>query len=256
MSSKSSGKKLEGFFTGKGFYIVLFLCAAVIGVSAWLMAAGNETIKEDVSVSKQTNYEDKRVEQVIVPPVRVEEEVPTVKEELPVIEEEAPVVNTEGLAEEIEEEPEAIDVWEESPAAAPAEPTYVWPVLGEIERAHCVEELSYDVTMRDWRTHDGVDIAAPLGSTVAAVRAGTVESIVNDPLYGTTVIIDHGDGTKSSYANLADLPTVTVGDWVEAGSVIGSVGLTAICEIGQGTHLHFAMTTGGRSVDPLEFLPA
>lgn len=34
MSSNSSGKKLEGFFTGKGFYIVLFLCAAVIGVSA------------------------------------------------------------------------------------------------------------------------------------------------------------------------------------------------------------------------------
>ena len=44
MSSKSSGKKLEGFFTGKGFYIVLFLCAAVIGVSAWMMADGNETM--------------------------------------------------------------------------------------------------------------------------------------------------------------------------------------------------------------------
>ena len=41
MSSNSSGKKLEGFFTGKGFYIVLFLCAAVIGVSAWMMAAGD-----------------------------------------------------------------------------------------------------------------------------------------------------------------------------------------------------------------------
>ena len=38
MSSNSSGKRLEGFFTGKGFYIVLFLCAAVIGVSAWMLA--------------------------------------------------------------------------------------------------------------------------------------------------------------------------------------------------------------------------
>ena len=44
MSSNGSGKKLEGFFTGKGFYIVLFLCAAVIGVSAWMMAAGNEAM--------------------------------------------------------------------------------------------------------------------------------------------------------------------------------------------------------------------
>ena len=41
MNSRGSGKKLEGFFTGKGFYIVLFLCAAVIGVSAWMMATGN-----------------------------------------------------------------------------------------------------------------------------------------------------------------------------------------------------------------------
>ncbi len=49
MSSKSSGKKLEGFFTGKGFYIVLFLCAAVIGVSAWMMAAGNETMNDTYS---------------------------------------------------------------------------------------------------------------------------------------------------------------------------------------------------------------
>ena len=47
MSSNSSGKKLEGFFTGKGFYIVLFLCAAVIGVSAWMMAAGNETMAKE-----------------------------------------------------------------------------------------------------------------------------------------------------------------------------------------------------------------
>ena len=48
MSINSSGRKLEGFFTGKGFYIVLFLCAAVIGVSAWMLAAGNETMENDL----------------------------------------------------------------------------------------------------------------------------------------------------------------------------------------------------------------
>ena len=48
MNSKSSGKGLEGFLMGKGFYIVLFLCAAVIGLSAWMMTAGNETM-EDLS---------------------------------------------------------------------------------------------------------------------------------------------------------------------------------------------------------------
>ena len=68
MSSSSSGKKLERFFTGKGFYIVLFLCAAVIGVSAWMMAAGNETMAKDVVNSNDTSYSSKRVETVIIPP--------------------------------------------------------------------------------------------------------------------------------------------------------------------------------------------
>ena len=47
MSSNSSGKRLEGFFTGKGFYIVLFLCAAVIGVSAWTLISREATVEED-----------------------------------------------------------------------------------------------------------------------------------------------------------------------------------------------------------------
>ena len=46
MNSSSSGKSPEKFLTGKGFYIVLFLCAAVIGVSAWVMATGNEAMKK------------------------------------------------------------------------------------------------------------------------------------------------------------------------------------------------------------------
>ena len=67
MSSNSSGKKLEGFFTGKGFYIVLFLCAAVIGVSAWMMAAGDVAMKNEVPVRSNVNMENKRVETVIIP---------------------------------------------------------------------------------------------------------------------------------------------------------------------------------------------
>ena len=67
MASNSSGKKLEGFFTGKGFYIVLFLCAAVIGVSAWMMAAGDVAMKNEVPVRSNVNMENKRVETVIIP---------------------------------------------------------------------------------------------------------------------------------------------------------------------------------------------
>ena len=46
-NNKGSGGKLDGFFNGKGFYIVLFLCAAVIGVSAWSLLSGNRTVQKD-----------------------------------------------------------------------------------------------------------------------------------------------------------------------------------------------------------------
>ena len=255
MSSKSSGKKLEGFFTGKGFYIVLFLCAAVIGVSAWMMAAGNETMASDVTVN-DNRLDSGRVETVVIPPVQ-EDDTQTVSEITDeAIEVQAPEVNTEGLAEAVESLPEVgeVDVWNEGGAEAAAA-TYSWPVNGELERGHSMESLAYDVTMRDWRTHDGIDITAELGTTVLAARSGTVVNVMDDDFYGTTVIIDHGDGVKTVYSNLADVPTVRVGDWVEGGTVIGSIGDTALCESGQGAHLHFEVEANGKAAEPLAYLP-
>ena len=83
MSSNSSGKKLEGFFTGKGFYIVLFLCAAVIGVSAWMMAAGNEAM-DDLNKTNNASFDNKRVETIIIPPEKTAAAEP-VSTPLPVI---------------------------------------------------------------------------------------------------------------------------------------------------------------------------
>lgn len=256
MSSKSSGKKLEGFFTGKGFYIVLFLCAAVIGVSAWMMAAGNKTMVNDVTASNNRLDSD-RVETVIIPPVTEQETEPAVMPDPSGIEAEAPEVSSEGVAEAVESIPEIeeVGVWREGDVIEVAGPMYSWPVNGELERGHSMESLAYDVTMRDWRTHDGVDISAAIGTTVLAARSGTVVNVLDDDFYGTTVIIDHGDGVKTVYSNLAEIPTVRVGDWVEGGTVIGSVGDTALCESGQGAHLHFEVEANGKAADPLAYLP-
>ena len=78
---------------------------------------------------------------------------------------------------------------------------------------------------------------------------------MQDDLYGTVLTVSHGDGTRTVYANLAEQPAVSVGDRVEAGDVIGTVGDTALGEIGQGSHLHFAVTVDGAGVDPLAYLP-
>ena len=57
MNSSSSGRRLEGFLSGKGFYIVLFLCAAVIGASAWMTVGRNETMSDD---ALQTSADNER----------------------------------------------------------------------------------------------------------------------------------------------------------------------------------------------------
>ena len=249
MSSNSSGKKLEGFFTGKGFYIVLFLCAAVIGVSAWMMATGNETMENDPVRNNSVNLDDKRVETVIVP-------AQSGTAETGALEADAPEVNTEGLAENAEvQDSEAVAAVEEQPVVEAAAPIYVWPVAGQVERAHSSDTLSYDQTLRDWRTHEGIDIIAELGAPVVAAHSGSVESIVQDSLYGTVVTVSHGDGTRTIYANLAENPPVTVGDWIDCGTTIGAVGSTALCEISQTSHLHFAITVNGTAADPMDYLP-
>ena len=237
MHSSSSGGRLEGFMTGKGFYIVLFLCAAVIGISAWMMATGNGAMEELTPTG--TTFEERRVETIIITPAPRTERVETIA---------LPSVTVEEAAEEPVQ-----PVWNEEETESAG---FVWPVEGELERLHDVQALHYDVTLRDWRTHDGVDILAPLGETVVAARGGLVQSVEEDGLYGTVVTVDHGDGSLACYANLAAQPAVSAGDRIGTGDVIGAVGTTALCEIGQATHLHFAMAIDGVSVDPLDYLPA
>ena len=73
-------------------------------------------------------------------------------------------------------------------------------------------------------------------------------------MMGTTVVIDHGDGCQTTYANLQAQPAVEAGDTVSAGQIIGTVGSTAAAESAQAPHLHFAVAKDGDAVDPEEFL--
>ena len=240
MNSRSSGGWLEGLFTGKGFYIVLFLCAAVIGVSAWMLAAGKGTMAEEAIPA--SNNDTHTVETVILPPR--DERIPVLRED------------TEGVAPASrEEEAEPVqEVFGETEAAP--DDRYLWPVSGQLLRRHDPDALLYDETMGDWRTHQGIDILAPLGEAVTAAHAGTVESITHDDLMGVIVTVDHGDGVCTVYAGMAEELAVRVGDRVEPGTVIGAVGETALGETALEPHLHFGVRVYGVDKDPLDYLPA
>lgn len=108
---------------------------------------------------------------------------------------------------------------------AAASSAYVWPIEGNVDRDFSLEVFAYDATMGDWRTHDGLDIAAELGTPVAACAKGTVTDVSTDDMMGVTVTVDHGKGMESVYSNLAESVNVQPGHgkW-RRGTVIGHRG--------------------------------
>ena len=159
--------------------------------------------------------------------------------------------------------PSAVPTPAQTPAPTPEDKpastvpaAFVRPVAGTLETPFSVEALVYSRAMADWRVHTGADYAAALGTKVVAVAEGTVREVREDVLLGTTVVIDHGGGLTSVYANLAALPTVSAGDAVAMGQTIGAVGATSLSEAADVCHLHFELLKDGERVDPEDWLPA
>ena len=126
--------------------------------------------------------------------------------------------------------------------------SFVWPVEGKVTDAF------------GWRTHPitgksqfhkGIDIAAPTGTPVRAVAAGTAEFTGWSEGYGRIVIISHGEECRTKYGHLSGY-AVSSGQKVARGEIIGYVG-----ESGNaiGPHCHFEVEIGGSAVDPKDYLP-
>lgn len=131
---------------------------------------------------------------------------------------------------------------------------FMSPVEGEILVDFAKEELVYSKTLEEWTTHLGIDIKANKTSVVSASERGIVKSIKNDPRYGLTVTISHGDDFETVYSNLLSTEFVNEGDTVEKGQALGSVGESASFEIAEIPHLHFEMYKNGEVVNPTEYL--
>lgn len=130
----------------------------------------------------------------------------------------------------------------------------VMPVNGEILNPFSFGELVKSETLGVWKTHDGVDIAAENGTPVKAMNKGEVTQVAEDPLWGYTVIIDHGSGVMGYYYNLSSAVAVKEGDKVQSGQTIGAVGDTAEIEAATGSHLHFGLKKNGEWTDPISYI--
>ena len=219
---KMRNKKFLDSLRGKGYYIALVLCAVAIGVSAYLYYRGDE-----VPASPDV-------------PAGVQNTDPTL-----------PGTNPGNTTPGTDpSQPDATD-----PQGQKEKPKKLTrPVSGETVLEYAMDCLCYNPTTRDWRVHNGIDIAAEEGTQVLAAADGEVYAVFEDELLGTTVVIRHENDYTTRYSSLNKETKVSPGETVTSGQVIGTVGKTAMMEYAIGDHVHFSVALDGEAVDPEAFL--
>lgn len=214
-----SNRKNTGSFSGKGYYIALILCAAAIGISGYLYY-------------HNANEKDAQLQQ---PTQDVGALNPTGDDMQVVAPTEKPT--------------------EQSKPSEGKKPLKTgMPLQGQTIAEYAMDCLTYNETTRDWRVHNGIDIAADAGAQVLAAADGTVYTTYVDDTMGTTVVIQHENGYVTTYSSLGEKLSVQAGDTVKLGQAIGVVGNTALLENAHGDHLHFSVTYNDEPMNPAEFL--
>ena len=221
----------KGGVFGKGYYIALILCATAIGISGYMYY-------------RNANEAENQLQAAVSDAVVAEQP----QEDMAVV----------VIQPQVEPAQEDVKTVATEPAVVATQPkTFLKtgaPVAGQTVYSYAMDCLSYNETTRDWRVHNGVDIAAEEGTEVYAAADGTVYTTFNDDSMGMTVVIRHDGGYTTQYSSLGEELQVSTGDSVKLGQVIGCVGSTALVETAIGPHVHFSVTYRDTSMDPAEFL--
>ena len=221
----SDNKRTGRGMFGKGYYIALILCAAAIGITGYLYYRNADETDNQLQATVGATVPENQVRQdleVIATQPQVQLPVAVGEETIP-----APVQTVLETCS---------------------------PVSGEQVFGYSMEVLCYNQTTRDWRTHNGVDIAAEAGTDVVAAADGEVYTVYEDESLGYTVVIRHEGGYTTRYSSLSGDLAVQPGDRVAMGQVIGTVDDTALVETALGPHIHFSVSYRDVPMDPAEFL--
>jgi len=235
---KLNKAKMAEFFKRNGFYIALFICIVAAGLTAILSLTSSEPNPplESAAVSdgqQVQNPQDKTLEEEIAgstqtPSVTLSPSVTPSASESP-----APAATKKS-------EPNKSSLQLQA------------PVKGKIIKSFSIDKLSYNKTLNQWATHNGIDIQAQEGDSVVAALSGTVETAYSDQLYGGVVIIKCSDNKKTVYAGVVADEKIVENAKVTAGQTLGVI-KTPNFEAYLGPHLHFELLDGTDYKDPSEF---
>lgn len=261
MKNDSGGNGGTRFIAGKGFYAALAVCLLGAAAAAWISVDRSlNSAKEEENIPIEETVESHGFEEVNVgndyAPPREPAEVPVEVNQPNVPAEAEDAVGTEGGAEEVNAAGEEVaQTPAEEAGLFSAKTTWSLPVEGDVINDFSNGELVKNETLNEWRTHNGVDIAAEIGSDIHVCANGAVTRIWNDPMWGECVQVEHKDSIISLYCGLAaDGIKVKEGDAVSRGDVLGTLGETNLAEIGEDSHLHFVMKQGDAYADPLQLM--
>ncbi len=240
-SSKISIKKL---IESKGFYIALLSLIIMVGFSVYARRV-QENNKNEVSFDdaawqeaiKESELQKEKADERILNEKKELENEKITEEQLNTIEEDAVETAMEILPVE-ETEKFGIRL----------------PCDGKIIADCSLEELVYCSSMDDWRTHNGIDIAANEGESVKAAADGIVAEVYEDELFGVVVVLDHGNGISTLYGNLQSYDFIKAGTEIKSGDIIGGIGKPGSLESNAEPHLHFELHKDGDYENPTQYL--
>ncbi len=279
MDNQNHDSKFSRFLSGKGFYVALALCLVGTAAAAWVAidSTQNAILEESSSQlsrsSTSSSSSSRTVSRSSTPGASSSSAAgPSMSgsssaavsssSSMPAIEnvsgEETAQVNTEvsdqdiaGNAPTQEAEAPVEDVAVDETLLTTQEPlAFIMPIEGEVFAPYSQGELVRNLTLGEWRTHDGVDIRAAKGSPVRAVADGVVSQVYHDPMWGTVVEITHAGGLTSVTSGLDPAVAVKQGDSVRIEDTIGVVG-SILSEVSLDDHVHFGLKQDGKWVDPI-----
>ena len=116
----------------------------------------------------------------------------------------------------------------------------LWPVNGNVMMSYSMDKTVYFQTLDQYKYNPAVIIAGAVNDNVIAAAPGIVKSIDVLPQTGTTITVDMGNGYECIYGQLKEVP-VYVGDYVEAGTVLGYLSEPTKYYSVEGCNLYFEM---------------
>lgn len=252
-------EQIKKFLRDKGFALALLACLVAAGAAGvWAVRAVRDELKQDyesltqpgASAAPQQAPDDLKVEED-----ELWQDVTETADSVAGVPKPEPASGSSGASSGAASgsgsvhEPSALQGSSASAADSGA-PASAQPVDGRVLNAFSGDELVYNKTLGDWRTHNGVDYACAQGDAVSAPAAGKVTAAGPEGNWGTVVSIEDASGRVWRVCGVAN-PAVKAGDTVTAGQKLGTAG-TVGCECAEESHIHLEVVQDGRYLDPVK----